>query len=89
MSVLERRHYMVVTNVQKNLKPAKISPEVFAKAIQSLDLSTISDPEKRQRAIIERVFKIMAEEMKDPKERHKLKEELKKLEYYKKQLGIS
>jgi len=31
----------------------------------------------------------MAEELKDPKEKSKLKEELKKLEYYKKQLGIS
>ncbi len=76
---------MSVTNIEKKFKPAKISPEVFAKAIQSLDLSTISDPDKRQRAIIERVFKIMAEEIKDPKERKNLKEELKKLEYYKKQ----
>jgi hypothetical protein len=89
MSVLERIHIMSVTNVQNKFKPAKISPEVFAKAIQSLDLSAISDPEKRQRAIIERVFKIMAEELKNPKEKSKLKEELKKLEYYKKQLGIS
>tara|TARA_R100001443_G_scaffold48487_2_gene60865 strand:+ start:114 stop:356 length:243 start_codon:yes stop_codon:yes gene_type:complete len=80
---------MSITNIEKKFKPAKISPEVFAKAIQSLDLSTISDPDKRQRAIIERVFKIMAEELKDPKERKNLKEELKKLEYYKKQLGLS
>ena len=47
---------MVVTNRQKDFKESKISATDFAKAIKSLDLSAISDPEKRKQAIIERVF---------------------------------
>ena len=52
---------MVVTNRQKDFKESNISATDFAKAIKSLDLSAISDPEKRKQAIIERVFKIMVE----------------------------
>jgi len=39
---------MAVINRQKDLKESKISPELFAKAIQSLDLSAISDPVKKE-----------------------------------------
>ena len=70
---------MAVTNRQKDLKESKISPELFAKAIQSLDLSAISDPVKKQRAIIERVFAIMVEEIKDITAKKKLEAELKTL----------
>ncbi|MDC0624190.1 hypothetical protein OAP76_00845 [Alphaproteobacteria bacterium] len=79
---------MVVTNRQKDFKESKISATDFAKAIKSLDLSAISDPEKRKQAIIERVFKIMVEEIKDSTVKKKLQSELKTLEYLKKQMGI-
>ena len=79
---------MIVTNKEKQLSESKITPEVFAKAIQSLDLSVISDPSKRQRAIIERVFYIMAEEIQDPATKKKLRSELKIYEFHKSQLGI-
>lgn len=79
---------MAVINRQKDLKESKISPELFAKAIQSLDLSAISDPVKKQRAIIERVFVIMVEEIKDITAKKKLEAELKTLDYHKKQLGL-
>lgn len=79
---------MTIINRQKDLKEAKITAEQFSKAIKSLDLSTISDPEKRKRAIIERVFQIMAEEIKDPASKKKLQSELKTLEFYKRNLGI-
>jgi len=79
---------MTVNNRQKNLKEAKITATQFAQAIKSLDLSTISDPEKRKRAIIERVLAIMAEEIKDPVSKKKLQTELKTLEFHKRSLGI-
>jgi hypothetical protein len=79
---------MVVTNRLKNFKEAKITEEDFAKAIQSLDLSAISDPEKKKQAIIERVFQIMAEEIKDTRAKKKLQDELKTLQYNKRQMGI-
>jgi len=79
---------MVVTNRQKNFKEAKISAEDFAKAIQSLDLSAISDPEKKKQAIIERVFQIMVEEIKDTGVKKKLQQELKTLAFHKRQMGL-
>lgn len=79
---------MVVTNRQKDFKESNISAKDFAKAIKSLDLSAISDPEKRKQAIIERVFQIMVEEIKDSTVKKKLQSELKTLEYHKKQMGL-
>jgi hypothetical protein len=79
---------MVVTNRQKDFKESKISATDFAKAIQSLDLSAIADPEKKKQAIIERVFQIMAEEIKDTRAKKKLQDELKTLAYNKRQMGL-
>tara|TARA_E500000178_G_C16886277_1_gene691385 strand:+ start:306 stop:545 length:240 start_codon:yes stop_codon:yes gene_type:complete len=79
---------MVVTNRQKDLKESKIDAKTFAKAVQSLDLSAITDPEKKKQAIIERVFKIMVEEIKDITAKKKLQQELKTLEYHKRQMGL-
>lgn len=79
---------MTIINRQKDLKEAKITAAQFAKAIKSLDLSVISDPEKRKQAIIERVFEIMAEEIKDPASKKKLQSELKTLKFHKRNLGI-
>jgi hypothetical protein len=79
---------MVVTNRQKDFKESKITAKDFAKAIQSLDLSAISDPEKKKQAIIERVFQIMAEEIKDTRAKKKLQDELKTLAYNKRQMGL-
>lgn len=79
---------MTITNRQKELKETKLTPRLFAKAIQSLDLSAMTDPKKKKQAIIERVFEIMKEEIIDPVAKKKLKDELEALKFHKRSLGI-